>query len=105
MPIVYENDGHRRRMMRMYEHFAWKMIEWRKDNKCRNAECGKKMHIHARTEPKAWRNQATIDHIIARSLGGSDTPDNWQLICGACNNKKSKLENIYLNVVKGICND
>jgi site-specific DNA-methyltransferase (adenine-specific) len=31
----------------------------------------------------AFRNM-TIDHIVAKSKGSADTPDNLQLLCGAC---------------------
>jgi len=34
-----------------------------------------------------FRNM-TIDHIVARSRGGSDHIDNLQLLCGACNSAK-----------------
>ena len=34
-----------------------------------------------------FRNM-TIDHIIPRSRGGMDDPDNLQLLCGACNSTK-----------------
>ena len=34
----------------------------------------------------------TIDHILARGLGGRDTKDNWQVYCYKCNNKKSAKE-------------
>ena len=30
----------------------------------------------------------TVDHIIPRSRGGTDHPDNLQLLCGACNSLK-----------------
>ena len=30
----------------------------------------------------------TIDHIVPRSLGGSDADENLQLLCGACNSVK-----------------
>lgn len=35
----------------------------------------------------------THDHILARSLGGSDTLDNAQTMCSPCNNKKGRAEN------------
>ena len=35
-----------------------------------------------------FRNM-TIDHILPRSRGGSDAPDNLQLLCAACNSTKS----------------
>lgn len=90
--IVYENDGHRRRMMRTYHHFAWKMAEWRKDPYCRNPECRKKMHIYPSND-LSWKDLATIDHILSRGMGGTDKEDNFNLLCGKCNNRKSKHEN------------
>lgn len=38
----------------------------------------------------------TIDHIIARSLGGSDHPSNWQPMCWKDNQAKSKKESAFL---------
>lgn len=36
---------------------------------------------------------ATLDHIVPRSLGGSDEEDNLQLLCNECNVKKgNKIE-------------
>ena len=32
----------------------------------------------------------TVDHIIPRSRGGTDHPDNLQLLCAACNSLKGK---------------
>lgn len=43
MPTIYENEGHRRRLIKEYEHFQWKIYEWRKDPHCR--KCSKLMHI------------------------------------------------------------
>lgn len=96
--IVYENDGHRRRMMKMYPQFAWKMMEWRRDPTCRH--CQKEMYIEAR-EGK-WKDQATVDHVIAQCLGGVDLEENWALLCGSCNNKKSKLENQLMANIQAI---
>ena len=36
----------------------------------------------------------THDHILARSLGGSDTIDNTRTSCGPCNWKKGQLEHL-----------
>jgi hypothetical protein len=88
--IVYENEGHRRRMMRTYHQFAWKMLEWRKDPHCR--KCGRLTYIYPDPN-KSWKDQATVDHIISRGQGGSDTEDNFELLCSKCNNDKSKGEN------------
>lgn len=90
--IVYENEGHRRRMMRTYHHFAWKMVQWRADPHCRNPECKKLTHIWPKSG--SWKDQATLDHILSRGMGGSDTEENFQLYCGKCNNKKSRGENL-----------
>lgn len=52
--------------------------------------CGGHMHFDAK-----FRNSnkyATIDHILARALGGDDTLENVQVICKECNNKKSSVE-------------
>ena len=41
---------------------------------------------------KHAKNYATIDHIIARGLGGNDDLHNIQIICRKCNNYKSRKE-------------
>ncbi len=54
----------------------------------------------------------TIDHIIGRGEGGSNSQDNLRLSCYNCNNKKSYIESylsrsteVHLtdNVIKKIC--
>ena len=34
----------------------------------------------------------TVDHILARSLGGTDWLGNLQTLCGTCNTNKARLE-------------
>lgn len=42
-----------------------------------------------------FRNM-TIDHIIPRSRGGTDDPENLQLLCAACNSMKGNRSQEYL---------
>ena len=42
-----------------------------------------------------FRNM-TIDHIHPRSRGGTDDPENLQLLCGACNSMKGNRSQAYL---------
>ena len=42
-----------------------------------------------------FRNM-TIDHIHPRSKGGTDDPENLQLLCGACNSMKGDRSQAYL---------
>ena len=55
---------------------------------CQSCEC--RMHFEARF--RNHRHYATIDHIIARGLGGTHALDNIQVVCLECNNKKSVHE-------------
>jgi len=48
--------------------------------------CGKKV---GRSYPPNHRRSPSLDHIIPRSLGGSDEPDNLQLSHRDCNSLKS----------------
>lgn len=42
-------------------------------------------------------DEATVDHVVARSLGGRHRMDNLQICCFKCNNEKSKTENLMPN--------
>jgi len=33
-----------------------------------------------------------LDHVNPTSKGGEDTPENWQVLCGPCNNVKNNIE-------------
>jgi len=37
-------------------------------------------------------NQFTRDHVLARSLGGANSPENVVGSCRACNNAKGRME-------------
>ena len=50
----------------------------RERDNCQCCYCGKYV-------PKKKRS---LDHVIARSLGGDDTPDNLVLTCISCNSQK-----------------
>lgn len=41
---------------------------------------------------KARPTKATIDHILARALGGTHAPDNLRVICQRCNMSKGQSE-------------
>ena len=36
---------------------------------------------------RAWTD-LTVDHVVPRSQGGSDDPENLQVLCGPCNSRK-----------------
>ena len=56
------------------------------------AYCGKQMELHQkrgdRCAPLA-KNTATLDHKVARSLGGTDEISNLVVACHGCTNLKS----------------
>ncbi len=41
------------------------------------------------TDLEIYYSQSTVDHIVPRSAGGGDEPDNLQILCGPCNNLKA----------------
>lgn len=96
MPTIYENEGMRRAMMENYHRTVWKIAEWRRDPRCRR--CGKVTHNVLISSD--WKNKSTVDHIICRALNGSDTEENFEMLCGECNNKKSKLEAKLLEFIR-----
>ncbi|MEM7329222.1 MAG: HNH endonuclease [Pseudomonadota bacterium] len=60
----------------------------------RCALCGEAMLRNRFEAPHArvWQKQrATFDHIVPRSKGGPDTPDNLQLAHARCNKIKGNL--------------
>lgn len=63
---------------------------WRKKFGALCQSCGGRMSFSS--DDIGAPNQATVDHITARALGGTDFLDNLQVICLACNNRKSQAE-------------
>ena len=98
MPTVYDNEGHRRSSIRNYHRLVWRLAAWREDPCCRNPKCRKLTH----NDPFGANpnDKCTTDHIIARGLGGTDTEDNFTLLCGRCNAKKADLESKLLGVIQ-----
>lgn len=100
MPTIYENEGHRRSSMKNYHRAVWRLAAWREDKRCRNPKCQRETHNEPHSDD--WKNKATLDHKIARGLGGSDTEENFALLCGKCNCEKSKIEAKLLGVIQSI---
>ena len=59
-------------------------------------ECGCRMRRQAPNRATQDTDHATIDHIRARGLGGTNKPGNLRIICHACNSEKSYYENQVL---------
>ena len=55
-------------------------------------ECGREMHVPKPIEADHSDTCATIDHIRARCLGGTNRAGNLRVICRACNGAKSEEE-------------
>ncbi|WP_422724032.1 HNH endonuclease [Hyalangium rubrum] len=49
----------------------------------------KKALVKGRHTPK---NEAHVDHVIPRAKGGTNDPENGQVMCRECNIKKSDKE-------------
>lgn len=52
--------------------------------------CSIRMHFEVKF--RSHKHYATIDHILARALGGTNSLENIQVICKECNNLKSADE-------------
>ena len=65
------------------KEIAW--LVWQKtDGKC--TYCNVKINPFDRKAPDGFQ----IDHVVPRSHGGSDEPDNLAPACRACNNSKAR---------------
>ncbi|MDE0076494.1 MAG: HNH endonuclease [Caldilineaceae bacterium] len=54
--------------------------------------------MHLLPAGRALRESLEVDHIIARSVGGTDHLSNLQLLCGHCNRTKGHRGMEYLRV-------
>lgn len=60
------------------ERQRWRRLLWSlQGGRCRR--CGHRVRVR----------DATLDHITPRAAGGEDTPENYQVLCGACNATKA----------------
>lgn len=41
---------------------------------------------------QGYRDSVTIEHVIPRSKGGLDIPDNWLAACFRCNNRRGNID-------------
>ena len=48
----------------------------------------------------SW-SYATVDHILARALGGTEELENLRIICRRCNNDKAKVEQLHFKTTYG----
>jgi 5-methylcytosine-specific restriction endonuclease McrA len=60
-------------------------------------DCNREMAFEQRNQRAS--NYATIDHILARGLGGTCDLNNIRVICLRCNGKKSKREGMEAHAV------
>lgn len=56
----------------------------RQDNKCIWCEC-------EMTHERKKHNSTTIEHMIPRTLGGADDPDNYTVACSRCNSRRGHM--------------
>jgi len=85
-PKVIQTQKQRAKRMGLEEHFTreeWQALKKKYDHKC--LCCGKQ-------EPEIV---LTVDHIFPLALGGINTIENIQPLCGTCNRKKLRQEIDY----------
>lgn len=57
------------------------ILSRQQNNKCIWCEC-------EMTHERNHSNSTTIEHMIPRSLGGADDPENYAVACSRCNHKR-----------------
>lgn len=57
-------------------------------------------HVLRRDNWECWicgQRAVTADHVLPRSHGGEDTPENLRAICTVCNSRRGNRANSYAN--------
>lgn len=72
---------------------AWRsrLVEYlrhRDGDRCLDPDCGKRMRFDLPSGPRGDDRAPSIDHVIPRSLGGSDDLANLRLLCWGCNRRR-----------------
>lgn len=73
---------------------------WFQANGPRCPECNVQMKTSKAGARGHIPRLATVDHIKARALGGTNQPENLRVVCYSCNNTKSFIEGITANKVE-----
>lgn len=76
-------------------------LAWRQEFGPLCQSCGTRMDFRARDLRDTKR--ATVDHIMARSAGGTNELKNLQVICVRCNNEKSRVEGMLAQARRETC--
>lgn len=83
--LTMEEVFERRYVQRLVNYRYWRSrLSEAQNHKC--CFCGCVM-----TEERNKRNSSTIEHVIPKSKGGPDHPDNFAASCDDCNNKRGDL--------------
>jgi 5-methylcytosine-specific restriction endonuclease McrA len=85
-PITCEEFFSKRYVKKVVELRYWRSrLSEAQNHKC--CWCGGPV-----TEIRNRKDSSTIEHVVCRSKGGPDHPDNYAIACDDCNNKRGDME-------------